>query len=417
MYYALVDCNNFYASCEQLFSPRLANKPLAILSNNDGCVIARSKEAKEMGIPMGAPIFTCKTLVDSGHLQVLSSNFTLYGDMSRRVMDTLKTFGWDMEIYSIDEAFLLLPYFKKDEALEAGREVKTKIQQWTGIPVSVGIAKTKTLAKLANAIAKKEATYQGVYWLDDPQVLEPLLSQTPVEKIWGIGKKLSQLLAKKKIFSAWQLRETPDDFLRKYFPLPILQTAYELRKIPCNALETQVVTKKSITCSRTFAQKIQTWEDLQSAIAHFTSIAGEKLRSHHLLSQYLSVFLAADSLNYSFEVAHLAFPTPTAYTPNLITYAKKIALHLYQEGSTYKKAGVILTHLTLEKTVEPDIFVSPSVRQKQMRIMETIDKINNEKKSRAILFGSQRLSSKWKFAPSHKTSHFTTQWKDLPLVR
>ncbi len=278
-YIALVDCNNFFVSCERVFNPKLRNVPVVVLSNNDGCIIARSSEAKALGIPMGAPFFQWKEFLERHQVYVFSSNFTFYGDMSHRVMQTLSLLNPDMEIYSIDEAFLFLK--TTGDPVEFCHQIRDAVLQWTGIPISIGIAPTKTLAKIANKDAKKNHSLKGVSLLVDPVAIEQRLKILPVEEIWGVGRRLSIRLAKQGIYSAYELKEQQDSYLRSLLSVTGLRTAWELRGIPCFSLEEQPSSKKSIMTSRSFGFHVETIETLEEAVSSFTSRGAEKLREEN----------------------------------------------------------------------------------------------------------------------------------------
>ncbi len=307
--FALVDCNNFYASCEEVFNPKLAQKPLVILSSNDGCVIARSKRAKEVGIPMGIPAFQIKDQIERGDIAALSSNFTLYADLSNRVMSVLESFSPDMEIYSIDEAFFRLepPYELQAHA------IRNKVKQWTGIPISIGIAPTKTLAKLANRLVKK--TGEGVYLLEKPNLIRKALEQTLPIDIWGIGRGVTDTLKKKNIHTAAQLVDQEDGWIRKLLGVTGYRTVLELRGTPCIELE-ETEKRDSIICSRSFGHRIDSLALLEEAVATFTTRAAEKLREQGSRAAFLSVSIATSPFSgpYESRSCHIHLPIPTCYS-------------------------------------------------------------------------------------------------------
>jgi DNA polymerase V len=285
---ALVDCNNFYASCERVFDPSLRTKAVVVLSN-DGCIVARSAEAKALGLQMGEPYFKVRELLERHKVAVFSSNYALYGDMSQRVMKTLQQFSPEVEIYSIDEAFLNLQAFRDLPGL--ARQIRETVRQWTGLPVSVGIAPTKTLAKVANDTAKKKAGYNGVCVLDTPEVWEPLLNEFEVGEVWGIGPQYKELLNKHGVNTALEFSRLPETWLRKHMSVVGARTAQELRGQPCNELELHADPKKGITVSRSFGKRITEFPELEQALAAYISRAGEKLRREKLLAKHMLVFM------------------------------------------------------------------------------------------------------------------------------
>lgn len=410
---ALIDCNNFFASCEEVFNPRLKNKPLLILSRNDGCVIARSKKAKELGIKMGEPAYLYKGRKD---IEILSSNFTLYADMSHRVMRTLESFSPNMEIYSVDEAFFQLGPKSDDEYLALANAIRAKVFKWTGIPISVGIAPTKTLAKVANETAKKGT---GVCLLSTSTQIEKRLCELSPQEIWGIGSHLALRLKKEKIYTAWQLASLDDTRIRKLLGLGGYQTALELRGVPCFGLLEEPEKKKSIVCSRSFSQKIETIELLEEAVASFASHAAEKLREQKSLASFLSVFIATSPFEepYFCPSSHFLFPNPTSFTPDLIREAKRGLLKIFQKGYSYKRAGVLLGEFTDLDAQQIDGLTSDPVPEKKKQAMHIIDQINSSYDKQAIRFAAVGVERRWKSASAHVTPRFTTCWNELLVVK
>ncbi|TKB82361.1 MAG: Y-family DNA polymerase, partial [Nitrospira sp.] len=377
--FALVDCNNFYASCERVFNPRLEGKPIVVLSNNDGCVVARSNEAKALGIAMGVPEFQIRPLLRAHQVQVFSSNYTLYGDMSQRVMETLEQFCPDLEIYSIDEAFLSLSGFTSRNFTEYGRTIRTTVKRWTGLPVSVGIAETKTLAKIANRVAKRTPDTNGVFDLLACSDRDALLGRVPVEEVWGIGRNLTRLLNQHGIMTALQLREADNQWIRKHLGIVGLRLVMELRGISCLDLEECPTPKQSLTCSRAFGQLISTLADMEEAVSSYTSRVAEKLRRERLAATVLTVCLTTNEFKegpqYSNAVT-LKLPVATDSTSDLIRSALQGIRTIYREGYRYKKAGVILTGLVPASQTQADLFDSQD-RGKSKRLMSALDAINN----------------------------------------
>lgn len=412
--FALVDCNNFYASCEKVFNPKLKNKPVVVLSNNDGIIIARSKEAKLLNIKMGAPIFEYKELIEKNILIIFSSNFTLYGDMSMRVMKTLESFLFPMEIYSIDEAFLNIN--KKVDFFTLGKKIKEKVYKWTGIDVSVGIAKTKTLAKLANEIAKKG---NGVCVLNDKNHIENILKKTQLDDIWGIGSQLKKRLYGLGIYSAYDLAFAEESLIKKQLSVNGLKTALELKEISCFKCEEFLPTKKSICTSRSFARKIDNLKELQEAISSFISIAAEKLREEQMHTNFITVFIStsfhSNDAFYS-NSCQISLPNPTSYTPDLITYAKNGLQKIFKEGFLYKKAGVILSDFTNEDEKQQDMFSKLNTENKKF-LMQIIDNINYKANKKAVFFASDGIEKKYKSSSNMKSLKYTTSFEELLKVK
>ncbi len=418
--FLLVDCNNFFVSCERVFNPKLKSKPVVILSNNDGCIIARSQEAKDLGIPMGAPYFQWEDFLKRNHVTLLSSNYALYGDLSFRVMQTLEAFNPDLEIYSIDEAFLHLS--SDDDPYAFAHFLRQKVQEWTGIPISIGIAKTKTLAKVANARAKKDPKCKGVFALLTIESQEQILETLPVEAIWGIGRKTSTLLQRKGVFTAAQLIHQSDTWIRNALTVTGLRTAWELRGISCLGLEEIAIAKKSIMTSRSFGRALVEYGELQEAVAAFASRGAEKLRKEKRLACALQVFVMTsphknDETFYS-NAAFLTLAEPTAYTPTIISTAKAGLKQIYREGFSYKKAGVLLTNLVESSPIQKDFFVRQEevYSSKQMEVMALIDHLNDKFGYPVIQFAAEGIHPGWKSKQHLTSSSFTTSWDELLTI-
>lgn len=319
--FALIDCNNFYVSCERVFNPKLAGRPVIVLSNNDGCAVARSEEAKAVGITMGAPVFKISRLIHAHKIQVLSSNYALYADMSQRVMDSLGQFGSDMEIYSIDEAFLDLSDVKNIDFAQYGRHIKNIVKKWTGIPVSVGIAKTKTLAKIANRIAKKSSKADGVLDLSNSSYIDKALEMTCIEDVWGIGRKYSRYLRCYGINNALDFRNADTGFINSKMGINGTRLLQELKGISCYPLEHGHSPRKAIRASRTFKKEIESAALIKEAVAEYVSRAGEKLRKQNSVAGLIIVFLMTNRFQkqtYCCKVESVKIPVPTNNTSRLI---------------------------------------------------------------------------------------------------
>ena len=416
--FALVDCNNFYVSCERIFEPSLEGRPVVVLSNNDGCVVSRSNEAKKLGIGMGVAFFKVRDFAVKHGLVALSSNYTLYADMSRRVMETLCNFTPEIEVYSIDEAFLNLSGLG-DNLTDYGRRIRQTVKQWTGMPVSVGIAETKTLAKIANRIAKRSPEAAGVFELTEQAHIDEALAKTGVEHIWGVGIKTCIKLKREGIKTALALRGVDVEWMRRRFGVTGVRTVYELRGICCYELEEQPPTKKGITVSRMFGRKVETVEELKEAIANYASRAGEKLRDEGLAAGAMTVYVMTsrfvDPRKRYFNSRGVNFPTATNYTPELIDYATGAIERLYKKGFLYTKAGLILGDLVPEGKVQGNLF-DRADRQKSRRLMRAIDAVNIKLPDSRLIWAAEGIDQSWRTKFAKRSKRYTTQWDELVEV-
>ncbi len=414
--YALVDCNNFYVSCERLFNPRLEGKPVIVLSNNDGCAVARSNEAKAPGIGMGTPLFKIRDLVEQHQVQVLPSNYTLYGDLSQRVMETLGQHTDNLEVYSIDEAFLDFGSVQGD-LNNQGKHIRQMVKQWTGIPVSVGISTTKTLAKLANRLAKKQAG--GVLDLTDSERLEEALSCTRVEDIWNIGSRSAQFLKAHDIITALALRDSNERWIRQKLKLTGHRAVLELRGICCYPLVTKIPPKKSICVSRSFGHPITEPNELREAVATYTSRAAEKLRRQQLVTEKITVFMQTNRYREDLPQHQGSFtlplPVATNSTLELLPIALIIVEALYRPGHEYKKAGVILSQLIPANTIQLNLFYHPPQDQDD-RLMKELDTINREYGTGTLHLGATGLNPTWQMKAGKRSPRYSTCWEELPEV-
>lgn len=411
---ALVDCNSFFVSCERAFNPLLLKKPVVVLSNNDGCVVARSKEAKKLGIPMGAPAFECKHLFEIHKVKVFSSNFTLYADMSHRVMSSLALFTPEMQVYSIDEAFLTL---EKENAEQKAREIRKAILQWTGIPVSIGIGRTKTLAKVANHLAKENEN--GIFMLQNTEQEERSLSNLPAEEVWGIGSKTAQFLRSQGIFTADQFRKQADDWIRKNLTVVGLRMAWELRGISCLPINEVPVPNKSIITSRSFGKKISDYEELAEAIASFTALAAGQMREQGSIAHFIEVFVNTsphDERFYS-NRALISFKEPSAYTPYLISRAKECLQEIFRPEFGYKRAGIMLGGLVPSSHYQMDLFASREDTSKHDKLMKTLDSLNQKLGYKAVKFAAEGVSAGWTSNRRFATNRFTSNWQEILTIR
>ena len=418
--FALVDCNNFYVSCERVFAPKLEKRPTIVLSNNDGCAVARSNEAKALGIKMGAPIFSIRDLVRAHDIKVLSSNYTLYGDMSARVMDVLSQFSPELEVYSIDESFLNLAGLPYPDLSAYAREIRTTVRSWTGIPVTVGIASTKTLAKLANRLAKKSVRAGGVLSLVDSPYLKEALVRTPVEDIWGVGPQYAKLLRSHGIENALSLRDAEDKWIRKHLTVVGLRMVHELRGISCLPLELSPAPKKGLCVSRSFSRPIESLEEMEEAVSCYAARAAAKVRKEGRAAAAVSVFVGTNPFKpeepqYSSSYL-IEMPTPSQSTPELIHVALQALRCLFRKGFRYKRAGVLIPELVPEDQVQGSLF-DPIDRDRSRALMEALDKVN-KKMGRGILsFAVQGAQRSWQTRFEHRTPRYTTQWDELVTVK
>jgi DNA polymerase V len=412
---ALVDCNNFYVSCERVFQPQLNGKPVVVLSNNDGCVVARSPEVKALGVKMGVPLFKIQALVEHHKIQVFSSNYSLYGDLSQRVMTSLQQFSPAVEIYSIDEAFLLLTPHQSHHAY--GAEVRRCLKQWIGIPVSVGIAPTKVLAKVAIEVAKRSGI--GTFCLNHPEEADFILTTMPIADIWGIGQRLAKWFTARGIFTALQFKQANPALVRKKMGVVGQRLLLELQGVSCLPLELIPNPKQETCVSRSFAQPVTTLEDLQTAIAFFVSRAAAKLRQQGQTAAMMIIF-ARTSLFIEQPISisqAIALPTPTHYTPELLKLAKAALQSIFRPHYPYRKAGVIMTGLQSEQMVQGNLFEPPQDRERQQRLISVVDQLNRQFGRETVGFGIVGQQQEWRMKSDRRSPRFTTAWDELPEVK
>ena len=415
---ALVDCNNFFASCERVFRPDLRDKPVVVLSNNDGNIIARSNEAKALGIEMAAPYFKVASCLQKNGVAVFSSNYTLYGDMSHRVMSVLQQLEPEVEIYSIDEAFVSLPAGKGFDLTEHGRNIQKTIRQWTGIPVSIGFASTKSLAKLANRVAKKNSQYQGVFDLTASADIDAILSRVEVADVWGIGRQYTKKLHNRGIFTARDLKYANDEWIRKHLTVMGLRTVWELRGTPCIPIEDAPAPKKGIITSKSFGHPVTSLAELREAVATYASRAAEKLRSQHSLAKSLHVFLATNRFKpekpqYSKSIM-IMLPEPTSSTAVLIKYALGGLKDLYRPGFEFQKAGVMLAEIVPASWRQRNLFTR---NKSDTSLMDALDRINRKWGGNTVRYAVSGFKKSWTFRRDHLSRAYTTKWDQLPIVK
>jgi DNA polymerase V len=420
MMYALIDCNSFYCACERVFNPSLLTRPVVVLSNNDGCVIARTNEAKALGIPMGAPMHQIKHLVAQHNIAVFSSNYALYGDMSARVMTILGQFSPEMEIYSIDEAFLNLSGFNHLDLRVYGKTIIRTTRQSTGIPVSIGIAATKTLAKLANKLAKKSVESPNVCVLDSEKTTEAALKIFPIEDVWGVGRQHANRLAQMRVKTAFDFTQLPSAWVRANMSVVGLRMWEELRGKPCLDLELTAPKKKNICTSRSFGQLLDALKDIEEAVATHAASCGEKLRRQQSCAAMLTVFITTNTFNpktpqYANSISlHLH---PTNDSAELISAAKKGLKHIFKKGYLYKKAGVIVCELTPEATTQISLFRPIETDEKHRKLMHVLDGINKMHGKNTVKLAAQGQSKLWQLKKEKLSPNYTTRLKDIFLIK
>ncbi len=418
--FALVDCNNFYASCERVFNPAIRTRPVVVLSNNDGCVIARSNEAKAIGFKMGDPFFKVRPAIDQHGVAVFSSNYTLYGDMSSRVMQTLEQFAPDIEIYSIDEAFLNLAGFPADQLEDLARRIRSTVRQWTGIPVSVGIGPTKTLAKAANQLAKKVSAANGVWSIITPAQRQESLSRLAIGDVWGIGRQWARFLEANGIATAAAFSQQPDSWIRTYLNVTGLRTAIELRGTPCIPLELAPPPKKALVVSRMFGRKLTAFEPVKEALIAYATRAGEKLRRDRLLARHMQVFIHNSPFStaeaYFSNATGFQLPHPTSDTAELIGHATAALRRIYRQGPHYAKCGVMLTELIPQGTGQPDLFDTRD-EDRSRSLMAALDAINRRMGRDTVFYAGSGIRRDWAAFANMKSGHFTTDWRQVPSVK
>ena len=425
--YAIVDCNSFYCSCERVFKPHLHEKPVVVLSNNDGCIISRSDEAKNIGVGMAGPFFLAKPLIDKHDVAVFSSNYNLYGDMSRRVMDTLKqlTGPNNVEVYSVDEAFVNLHFIPQHELRPFGKHIKKTIEKWTGVAVSVGIAPTKTLAKLANGIAKKnKRKTEGVAILETEEKINKALVMTPVGALWGVGGRSNKKLYDLGICTAWDLRQMPEEWARKNLGGVVgIRLIKELRGEEAILMD-EYKDKRMIATTRMFGNAVTSLTDIKEAVATYTARAAEKLRRQNSAAGTINVFVVTNEKaeegtthfrhgpTYSL---HSILPYPTSITNDLIKPAVALAEQLFQDGKKYKKAGVILSSIVPDDSIQGNLFE----QQKTVGrfLMEQIDNINFSMRGDVVKFASSGTKRDWKMRREFHSPRYTTRWEELYEVK
>ena len=418
--FALIDCNNFYASCERVFNPSLNGKPIVVLSNNDGCVIARSNEAKALGIRMGAPAFEIKAEIEKHQVHVFSSNYALYGDMSQRVMQTLSEFSPDIEIYSIDEAFLSLHDFKNTPLLAYASLIKKTSFRNTGIPVSVGIAPTKTLAKVANKIGKKHPSNSGVYVIDTEEKRIESLKKTDVADVWGVGRQYDKFLKAHQVNTAYDLSRCSEQWIKSKMSVVGLRTVKELNGISCLDLEMHAPSKQTICVSRSFGTMLNDKAPIAEAVANYASRCAAKLRHQKTCASQILIFIHTnpfrkDLPQYSRSIS-IPLPAATNSSIELIEHALRGLDTLYKKEYYYKKAGVIVSEIVPEGNIQHRLFDTVN-RDKHKAALSVLDKLNQQYGKDTVKIASQGFTKRWQLKQEKLSPNYTTNWNDLIEVK
>jgi len=414
---ALIDCNSFYVSCERLFNPKIRKKPVVVLSNNDGCIVSRSNEAKTLGIKMGEPYFKAKDIIVKNNVHVFSSNYSLYGDLSRRVMRTLKRFNSDIEVYSIDEAFIDLSNFPDNEVENVAQEIRSTVLQWTGIPTSIGIAKTKTLSKVANHIAKKKLS--GVTNLIGVEDIDPILEKIEINDVWGVGKQLTKFYHKNGIYNAKQLKNKSNTWIKKSSNVLSSRTSMELRGIPCIDLETITSKRKSCVVSRSFGQRVEKFQELREAVAKYCLNASEKIRSESLIAKSITVFIRTSlfqsKFGYYSNSKTIDFPIATNNSIEIVKAALTGLETIFKNSYQYQKAGVMLTGLS--NSNDGKNLFSSEKDEKINSLMRSIDNTNNRYGRATLSLASAGVHKKWNMRRQHSSKIDTADYYCLPTIK
>tara|TARA_B100000029_G_scaffold455086_1_gene482066 strand:+ start:14 stop:1294 length:1281 start_codon:yes stop_codon:yes gene_type:complete len=416
---ALVDCNSFYVSCERLFNPSIIKKPVIVLSSNDGCIISRSTEAKMLGIKMGEPYFKVEKIVKKNNVIVFSSNYSLYGDISRRVMKTLRQFSPQIEIYSIDEAFLDLSSIKDDDLCEYGNRVRETVLKWTGIPTSIGIATTKTLSKAANHIAKKEKS--GVINLINSKETDKLLSKIRINDVWGVGNQLTKFYIKNGVHTAYQLKNMHNNWIKKNTNVFGSRTAMELKGIPCIPLEAYQEKRKNCCVSRSFGKKVIKLEELKESITTHCLNAAEKIRTDNQTTKKITVFIRTSPFQknkkYYANSKDIDLPIGTNDSIELVKQALNALKYIYKKGYEYQKTGIILSKLNEASFYEKNLLSSVNEEEKREKLMKAIDYTNIKYGRYALSIAQAGLKKRWDIKRQYSSKIDTACFDFLPVIR
>jgi DNA polymerase V len=425
---AIVDCNSFYCSCERLFRPYLDDKPVVVLSNNDGCIISRSDEAKQLGVEMAGPYFKAKPLIEKYGVSAFSSNYNLYGDLSWRVMETLRMMlgKENVEVYSVDEAFLNLDEFEEKDLQKIGLQIKDTVEQWTGIKVSVGVAPTKVLSKVANHLAKKNKLATNcVVVLDTKEKIMTALQNTPIGEVWGVGRQYAEkLMDMNAVFTAFDLTKKTEEWAHKNLGGVVgVRLIKELKGEPANEMEKELTVKKMIATTRMFGSAVNNITDIKEAIATYTSRAAEKLRRQRSAANIISVFVVPKEQSHNTYFRHgptlssyVTLPIATSATNELIKPAVKLVDKLYEQGRLYKKAGVMLSGLVPDETIQGNLFVPEKQNGKRL-LMDMLDNVNFAMRDDMVKFAASGTKRDWKMRMELRSPRYTTRWEEMFVVK
>ncbi|MCB9790527.1 Y-family DNA polymerase [Candidatus Nomurabacteria bacterium] len=421
--FALVDCNNFFVSCERVFAPQLQRKPVVVLSNNDGCIVSRSAEVKKAGIPMAAPYFKVKSQLKKLKATALSSNYTLYSDMSKRVMDTLRSVCSSVEVYSVDEAFLLIDSVPPDKYTEYAKMLRDKVYQWTGIPVSVGVGSTKTLAKLANEIAKKDLDLNGVLDLTSlsEEKSDAFMAKVPLQDVWGIGWGFARRFNEEGIESALDFKNLDPQRVREFTNVMGYRTSLELRGIECFSLNDSPNIRKGIASTRSFGRPVFKYTELEESVVTHVTNACEKLRRQGSFASQISVFIKTGKHTrkayYYKNATSKRLPAPSSETEDFVKAALECLKEIYIPGARYKKSGVYLSGINSLDSFQMNLWANPITETRKKIKTITVDEINRTWGSGTIKLASSGISRSWQMKRNHLSSRYTTNWDELPKVK
>ena len=419
-YKAIIDCNSFYAACERVFNPSLHGKPVVVLSNNDGCIVSRTDEAKALGVRMAGPYYEAKEILEENKVAVFSSNYHLYGDMSWRVMETLRTLCPHVEVYSVDEAFADLDGINNADIWDYGLHIRNTVEQWTGLPVSVGIAPTKTLAKVANHMAKKnKVTTQGTVALLTPNEIHHALENTPVQNLWGVGYRSAEKLRCFRIDTAWQLRNMSESWAHKNLGGVVgTRLIKELHGEPCIEMRDPLEKKRMIATTRMFGKPVYELKDLKEAIATYTTRAAEKLRRQYCAARVINVFVVTNDYETGYQYSpkakgtYITLPMATSLTNELIAHAIPLVEQLYKKGCRYLKAGVMLSGIVPENAIQYNLF-EPPAHNSLRELMNVVDNVNFSMRDDVIKFAASGTKKNWKMRQEMRSKRHTTRWEEL----
>ncbi len=425
---AIVDCNSFYCSCERLFKPHLDTKPVVVLSNNDGCIISRTDEAKKLGVEMAGPYFKAKPLIEKYDVATFSSNYNLYGDLSWRVMETLRILlgKENVEVYSVDEAFLNLEEFAEKDLQQVAFNIRETVEQWTGIKVSVGVAPTKVLSKVANHLAKKnKIATQCVVVLDTKEKITKALQDTPIGEVWGVGRQYAEkLIEMNAVFTAYDLTKKTEDWAHKNLGGVVgVRLIKELKGEAASEMKDELVVKKMIATTRMFGSPVKNIADIKEAVATYTSRAAEKLRRQQSAANIISVFVVPKEQNHNTHFRHgptvssyVTLPVATSSTNELIKPAVLLVDKLYEEGRIYKKAGVMLSGLVPDETIQGNLFVAEKVNNNRL-LMSMLDNVNFSMRDDVVKFAASGTARNWKMRQELRSPRYTTRWEEMFTVK